>query len=300
MAIPSEGSGRDAPGEGRAPYHKVVLGQLDEAVGALSPRLGGRAPRVGVVLGSGLGALADGVEDAVRVSYTDVPHMAASTVAGHAGRFVAGSLAGVPVLCAAGRLHAYEGHPVERVVLAVRLMARLGCTAVLLTNAAGGIRQELGPGRFMLVSDHLNLTGLNPVRGFPDPFVDMTDAYSARLRRLAQRAGHDVSVDLSEGVYAGLLGPTYETPAEVRMLRTLGADAVGMSTVLETLALRKESVEVGALSCITNHAAGTAPTVLDHRDVQETARRSEAAFASLVTRWVELAGARGGTESEEP
>jgi purine-nucleoside phosphorylase len=264
----------------------------------LGGRLGG-SPRIGVVLGSGLGGFAATLADPVSVAYAEVPHMAPPSVAGHAGRFVLGSVEGVPVLCAAGRVHRYEGHPVAAVVAAVRLMARAGCSAVLLTNAAGGIAERLQPGSLMLLTDHLNLSGTNPLCGWPDPFIDMSAAYDPALRALGRQAAADAGVEVAEGVYAGVLGPSYETPAEIRMLAHLGADAVGMSTVLETIALRRESVSVGAVSCITNFAAGRSPTPLGHEEVQEVARRLDAPLNRLLARWVVLAASRtpGGDRS---
>jgi purine-nucleoside phosphorylase len=231
------------------------------------------------------------LEGPVALPYSEIPHMAPPTVAGHAGRFVLGTIEGHGVLCAAGRVHRYEGHPVEAVVFAVRLMARAGCSTVLLTNAAGGIAARLAPGSFMLLSDHINLSGANPLVGWPDPFIDMGEAYDAGLRALGRRAASEVGIDIAEGVYAGVLGPSYETPAEIRMLSQLGADAVGMSTVLETVALRREGVRVGALSCITNHAAGISKTPLGHDEVQDVARRLEGALSRLLARWVVLAAA---------
>jgi purine-nucleoside phosphorylase len=193
----------------------------------------------------------------------------------------------------------YEGHDVADVVFGCRLLAALGCGAVLLTNAAGGIRDGLTPGSLMLVSDHLNLTGRNPLTGSGHAFVDLTYAYDVAIRDAARRAATDASVVLHEGVYAGLLGPTYETPAEIRMLRSLGADAVGMSTVVETIALRHLGVRVGAVSCITNLAAGLSGAPLSHAEVEETARASRNSFEALLARWVEEVANVLGFISEE-
>jgi purine-nucleoside phosphorylase len=194
-----------------------------------------------------------------------------------------------------GRVHAYEGHALERVVFGVRLLATLGCRAVLLTNAAGGIRAGLAPGRLLLIRDHVNLTGTNPLVGANEApfarFPDMTHAYDSRLRELAHEAARAEQVELEEGVYAGVLGPSYETPAEIRMLRTLGADAVGMSTVLETIALRHRGVRVGALSVITNHAAGVTDAPLDHADVQAAGAAARERVERLMSGWVERVGA---------
>jgi purine-nucleoside phosphorylase len=212
------------------------------------------------------------------------------SVAGHPGELWLGRLGEVSVACLRGRVHAYEGHPVERVVFGARLLAELGCRAVLLTNAAGGIRADLAPGSLMLITDHLNLSGQNPlVRWAPEghpAFIDMTRAYDPRLLAAARQAAGGAGIELFEGVYAALLGPSYETPAEIRMLRAVGADAVGMSTALEAIALRERGVLVGAMSCITNAAAGLSAAALDHTDVQQTAARTRERFEALLDAWV--------------
>jgi purine-nucleoside phosphorylase len=247
-------------------------------------------PEVGVVLGSGLGRFAESLGGLVKVPYSDVPHLRATSVAGHGGNLCFGDVADTRVACLQGRVHLYEGHPVDDVVFGCRLLGALGCRVVLLTNAAGGIGEGFRPGSLMLVVDHLNLTGKNPLVGGPH-FVDLTRAYDAEVADAARRAAGDAGVPLEEGVYAGLVGPSYETPAEIRMLRVLGAHAVGMSTVMETIALRALGVRVGAMSCITNLAAGLSDAVLDHRDVQATARATERAFEAVLTRWIERCGA---------
>jgi len=252
-------------------------------------------PRVGVVLGSGLGGFADQLEAATRIPYVEIPGMPRSSVAGHAGNFCSGLLAGIPVACLQGRAHVYEGNSPARSAFGVRLLAALGCRVVLLTNAAGGIHPSFEPGDLMLITDHLNLMGGNPLCGanYGDGprFPDLSQAYDARLQELARTTALAVGVTLREGVYAAMLGPSYETPAEIRMLRALGADAVGMSTVPEVIALRQLGVKVGAISCITNLAAGLSKTLLDHAEVEATARRSREAFSSLLTGWVTSAGA---------
>jgi purine-nucleoside phosphorylase len=254
-------------------------------------------PQVGVVLGSGLGAWASHLEQAESLPYAGIPHMPTPSVAGHSGKLWLGQLGAVRVACLEGRVHAYEGHGVERVVFGVRLLAALGCRSVLLTNAAGGIRADLTPGTLMLLTDHLNLSGRNPLVGWsPEghpPFIDLTHAYDAQLADAARAAARELGQNLAEGVYAGLLGPSYETPAEIRMLRTLGADAVGMSTVLEAIALRERGVRVGAVSCITNLAAGLSPAPLSHAEVQQTAADAKGRFASLLDAWVQRAAAIG-------
>ncbi len=274
--------------------------ELDAAARAVRARVDpDLVPRVGVVLGSGLGAWADGLASLTRIPYADVPHMARSTVIGHAGNLCLGRVGAVPVACLQGRVHLYEGHAPERVVFGVRLLARLGCRAVVLTNAAGGLDPASSPGDLMLVTDHLNLMGQNPLIGPNEAalgprFPDMTEAYDRELTELARAAARETGVALREGVYAGLLGPTYETPAEIRMLRTLGATAVGMSTVPEVIALRHLGVRAAAVSCITNLAAGLSPTKLDHSEVEATAARSRDRFTALLSAWVLRVGAAVG------
>lgn len=280
-ALSTQGPGTDLAAIGRAAAH----------VRQLSPI----APAIGVVLGSGLGAWAERLEKSLELRYDSIPGMPAPGVAGHSGRLWLGQVQGTSVACLQGRVHAYEGHAVARVVFGVRLLAELGCRAVLLTNAAGGIRADLVPGSLMLITDHLNLTGHNPLVGWPPGgppgFIDMTHTYDPRLARAARAAAAESGLELAEGVYAALMGPSYETPAEIRMLRTLGADAVGMSTALEAIALRQRQVAVGAVSCITNAAAGLSPIPLSHVEVQETALRTRRSFEALLDAWV-IAAAR--------
>jgi purine-nucleoside phosphorylase len=268
---------------------------LDEAIAAVRARTD-RVPLLGIVLGSGLGAWAAGIEDAVSIPYAEIPHMSSSTVAGHAGRLWLGRAKGVPVVCLQGRVHMYEGHDPERVVFGARLLARLGARAVLLTNAAGGVSPWFLPGDLMLIRDHLNLMFKNPLVGPNEPalgerFPDMTRVYDLDLCAATRAAALSLGVKLHEGVYAGLLGPSYETPAEIRMLRTLGADAVGMSTVPEAIALRHMRVRVTGISLITNLAAGTSPHELSHAEVEEAGRQSVGTFGALVSAWVERAAA---------
>jgi purine-nucleoside phosphorylase len=250
-------------------------------------------PSVGVVLGSGLGAFADELSDLRKLPYSVIPHMPDTGVRGHQGNLCLGRWGGVEVACLQGRVHSYEGYGLEQVVFGVRLLAELGCQAVVLTNAAGGIADGLGPGQLMLIVDHMNLTGQNPLVGPPpsvgERFVDMTQAYDAALGKCARRAARELDIDLAEGVYAAMLGPSYETPAEIRMLRALGADAVGMSTVHEVIALRQLGVRVGALSTITNLGAGLSGTLLDHAEVERVASASRDRVTRLLGRWVELA-----------
>jgi purine-nucleoside phosphorylase len=244
-----------------------------------------RAPDIGVVLGSGLGGFADSLDGAIRVPFTDVPHLPVPGVAGHSRALCLGDIGGARVACLTGRVHLYEGHPVQDVVFGVRLLAALGCGSVLVTNAAGGIRADLAPGSLMVVADHVNLTGQNPLVG-RHRFVDFTNAYDAGLRAAARAAAGASGVSVSEGVYAGVLGPTYETPAEIRMLRAIGADAVGMSTVMEVIALHALGVRVGAVSCITNYAAGVTGAPLSHDEVEATAHRARHEFARFLSEWI--------------
>jgi purine-nucleoside phosphorylase len=273
----------------------TLSSRLEETVRAVRAKTS-LTPRVGLVLGSGLGAFGDTLDDLVKVPFHDLPHLPQSKVVGHSGNLCFGNVSGVPVVCMQGRVHLYEGHPVESVVHGARTMAKLGVRAVLVTNAAGGIEASWTPGDLMLISDHLNLTGQNSLVGPNDDtlgprFPDMTTAYDPELRAIAHKVAKDAGFSLREGVYAGLLGPTYETPAEIRMLRAMGAHAVGMSTVLETIALRHMGVKVGALSCITNLAAGISKTELNHAEVEEIAKAARERLMTLLRGWIAGAGA---------
>ena len=241
------------------------------------------SPRWGIVLGSGLGSLVDEVDAILSLPYEEITGMPVSTVSGHAGRFVFGRLAGRRVLVAQGRVHLYEGRTAEEVTAAVRFMGALGVKKLVLTNAAGSLRADFAPGTWMMLNDHLNLTGTSPLLGGAN-FVDMSAVYSAELRAHFSRLAAEEKSTLHEGVYAGLLGPQYETPAEVRMLRTLGADAVGMSTVLEAIQARTLGMEVAAFSCLTNMAAGLGAGALDHGEVLATGRAAAKQFVRLLAR----------------
>jgi purine-nucleoside phosphorylase len=249
-----------------------------------------------LVLGSGLGGLADQLDDAVVLPFRELPGWPEASAPGHAGRLLLGDLDGISVACLQGRLHMYEGHSERLVVEPVLLMGRLGAQSVLLTNAAGGVNAAYPAGALMLISDHLNLTGRNPLIGPNDDslgvrFPDLVDAYSPRLRALMRRAAADEGLDIEEGVYAGLTGPTYETPAEVTMLRGLGADAVGMSTVLEVIAARWAGLEVCGVSLVTNPGAGVTGEPLTHEEVLEAAAEAGPRFVALVRRFVRYAAA---------
>jgi purine-nucleoside phosphorylase len=248
------------------------------------------------VLGSGLGGLADELTDVDAVPFADLPGWPPASAPGHAGRLLMGRLDGVPVVCLQGRLHLYEGNSERLVVEPVLLMGRLGAKVILLTNAAGGVNAAWPAGTLMLISDHLNLTGRSPLIGVNDDelgprFPDFTDAWSPRLRGLARRAAEELNIDLKEGVYAGLTGPTYETPAEIRMYRTLGADAVGMSTVLEAIAARWSGLEIVGISLVTNPGAGITGQPLTHEEVLQVGAEAGPRFITLVRRMVALVAA---------
>jgi purine-nucleoside phosphorylase len=244
-------------------------------------------PLVVIVLGSGLGGFADELTDAVRINYSDIPHFVRSTAVGHAGQLLLGNIGEWPVAIMQGRVHLYEGYPVENVVFPMRVLSRLGVRAAILTNAAGGINPEYGQGRLVVIKDHINLQGQNPLVGAEDPrfglrFIDMTEAYSKNYRQLALDAGKRLGIPLGEGVYAAMLGPSYETPAEIRFLRTIGADLVGMSTVSEVIASRQMGIKVLAISCVTNMAAGTTDAPINHEEVLEIGRKISGQFKALL------------------
>jgi len=250
-------------------------------------------PGLGIILGSGLGGFASQVQDAVVIPYAEIPHFPQSTVVGHSGKLVLGLIAGVPVAVMQGRVHAYEGYSMDQVTFPARVLGLLGCSRLIVTNAAGGIRADIAPGSLMLISDHINLTGQNAalgpneerfacIPGAGQRFFDMTTAYSPRLRKLAQAEAARQQTALVEGVYIAVLGPSYETPAEIRAFRTLGADMVGMSTVHEVIVARHMGLEVLGLSLVTNLAAGVSGEVIHHEEVMDIGRRVEVQFTSLL------------------
>jgi len=263
----------------------------DEAAAAVRARLEGRAPTVAIVLGSGLGQFAERLSDTVRIPYQQIPHFPSPTVIGHSGQLVAGSLGGRSVLVQSGRFHMYEGHPAALTALPVRVFGRLGITTLVLTNAAGGIQRSFGSGTVMLIADQINLSFRNGLFGPALPgelrFPDMSDGYDPALRRLAHEVARARKIALAEGVYVGLLGPSYETPAEIRMLERLGADAVGMSTVIEVIAARAAGIRCLGFSAITNPAAGVTPNKLNHLEVMEVAYRVAGELAALIEGVVE-------------
>jgi purine-nucleoside phosphorylase len=258
----------------------------DAAAAAVRERLEGRTPGTAIVLGSGLGQFAERLSDAVRIPYDRIPGFPAPTVMGHSGELVAGSLGDRHVLVQSGRFHMYEGHPAALTALPVRLFGRLGITTLLLTNAAGGIRRSFGSGTVMLIADQINLSFRNGLFGPALPgesrFPDMSDPYDRTLRDLAREVARRRKIPLAEGVYVGLLGPSYETPSEIRMLERLGADAVGMSTVIEVIAARAAGIRCLGFSAITNPAAGVTPHKLDHLEVMEVAYRVAGELATLI------------------
>jgi len=259
---------------------------IDEAADAVRKRLGGRTPTAAIVLGSGLGQFAERLTDAVRIPYAEIPHFPAPTVIGHSGELVAGSLQGRTVLVQSGRFHMYEGHPASLTALPVRVFARLGVGTLVLTNAAGGIRRGFGSGTVMLIADQINLSFRNALFGPALPgeirFPDMSDPYDPGLRAMAREVARRRKIPLAEGVYVGLLGPSYETPAEIRMLERLGADAVGMSTVLEVIAARAAGLRCLGFSAITNPAAGVTLAKLNHLEVMDVAYRIAGELAALI------------------
>jgi purine-nucleoside phosphorylase len=274
-------------------YYDQVL----EASAYLKNRLGSLAPRIAIVLGSGLGAVADAVADPVIIPYSEIPHFPQSTVEGHSGRIVAGRLAGVPVAVMQGRVHFYEGYTPLQVTFPMRVLGMMGIHAVVLTNAAGGIGEGYQVGQLVLIGDHINQMGWNPLCGPNEPrfaarpgaglrFFDMTEAYSKGLRHLACESAQEEKFALDEGVYLAVSGPSFETPAEIRALRTLGATLVGMSTVPETIVARHMGIEVAGISCVTNLAAGLSATPLSHEEVHEAGRKVESQLAGLLTRFI--------------
>jgi purine-nucleoside phosphorylase len=260
--------------------------QVERAAAAIRARVP-EVPGIAIILGSGLGDFAASLGGAVTIPYEEVPHWPASRVIGHSGKLVVGTTKGRMIVALAGRSHLYEGHGVSRVAFAVRVLGRLGVHTLILTNAAGGVNTSFARGALMVIDDHINLTGHNPLVGENDErfgmrFPDMSEVYSARLRRVADEAGRALDLTLPHGIYAALLGPSYETPAEIRYLRTIGADAVGMSTVPEAIVARHMKMDVLGISCITNMAAGVLPQPLDHAEVMETAAKVREQFIALL------------------
>lgn len=269
--------------------------QLQQAVATIQQRANVQ-PRIAIVLGSGLGPLADQVMDGIAIAYDQIPHFPVSTAASHSGKLVLGQFAGQPVVVMAGRVHLYEGYSPEQVVFPLRTMQRLGADTLIITNAAGGINPDWQPGTLMLIADQINLTGRSPLVGPNDErlgprFPDMSEAYSARLRTLAREVGQSHNIALAEGVYLGVLGPQFETPAEIKMARALGADAVGMSTVMEVIAANHLGMQVLGISCITNMGAGMLPQKLSAQEVYDTAATVRERFIRLMHSLIAATGA---------
>lgn len=272
----------------------VLKANLEEAAGVLQERLGDREPAVGIVLGSGLGPLAEQIEDAIIVPFGEIPHMKRSTATGHKGRFVCGELGGKCVLAMQGRLHGYEGNSPQEVAFPIWLMHLLGVRALITTNAAGAINETYAPGEFCIMSDHINFTGRNPVVGTePDGiafrFFSMTDAYDPELRAVARKVADERGVAVQEGVYLGLLGPSFETPAEIRAFRAWGADTVAMSVCEEVIAARHVGMRVLGISLVSNMAAGVEGSSPSDTEVFEVAKEAEPKFCRLIEVIVEEA-----------
>jgi purine-nucleoside phosphorylase len=263
-----------------------VWDRVEEAAAVLRGRCGA-PPQAAVVLGSGLGEFSERLLDTVSTSYGNLPHWPVPSAVGHEGRIVVGTIGGKRIAVLSGRVHFYEGHEAEQVIFATRVVGRLGVKQFILTNAAGGINAQFTDGALMVIDDHINLLGRNPLTGpnderFGPRFPDMTEVYSTRLRSIADEVARARRIPLAHGIYVAVQGPSYETPAEIRFLRTMGADAVGMSTVPEAIAARHMGIEVLGISCITNMAAGLSGHALDHQDVIATAHRVREAFIGLL------------------
>ncbi len=266
---------------------KTLYDQLQEAAAYVRKKSGDRQPSVGLILGSGLGSFAESFENPSFIEYDDIPHFPVSTVVGHAGRLVVGERCGLVCVAMQGRVHYYEGHSASTLVFPVRTLITLGARTLIITNAAGGLRDEFHPGTLMLIRDHLNLLPESPLRGENDDrlgprFPDMTRAYAPELRALARKVAETTGIELAEGVYAAGPGPAYETPAEVQMLARLGADATGMSTVPEVIAANHMGARVLGISCITNKAAGLTGEALSHEEVTDTAQQIRGVFEGFL------------------
>jgi len=263
-----------------------MLEKIDKAVAHVRKR-SKLKPHVGVILGSGLGNVMQGITVETEIPYAEIPGAKASTVVGHQGKMILGHAGSLPVVVLSGRMHFYEGYEMSEVVLLARVIGRMGIKKLVVTNAAGGVNTSFKPGDLMVISDHINFMGVNPLRGPNIPelgerFSDMSEAYTESLRRIAKDVGRELGIKLQEGVYLALSGPTFETPAEIRAFRTLGADAVGMSTVPEVIAMSHMNIPVLGLSCITNMAAGILKQKLGHEEVMETTARVEKDFTRLI------------------
>jgi purine-nucleoside phosphorylase len=264
-----------------------LYARAEHAARTIRARVNTDAVRVAIVLGSGLGGFAEDFEEPTAIPYSEIPGFVTSTAEGHVGQLVIGKLDGLPVVAMQGRVHFYEGYSLEEVTFPIRVFKLLGIKTLVLTNAAGGIDVQLSQGALMVINDHLNLMGVNPLRGgnderFGPRFPDMTEVYSRELQEIVVEEARDMAVEVRRGIYAALSGPSYETPAEIHMLRTFGADAVGMSTVPEAIVARHMGMSVLGISCITNMAAGISDVPINHEEVMETGQRVRAIFAELL------------------
>lgn len=264
----------------------MTMQKIQEASNFIKSKMQ-NTPKIGVVLGSGLGVFVDQIESPLIIPYEEIPHFHQTTIVGHEGKLILGKVNNVDVAVFQGRFHLYEGHDIADVVLPVRVLSQLGTEFLILTNASGGINSHYKPGDLVTIKDHINLTGKNPLIGpnldkLGERFPDMTQTYNKNLQNLIKESAISIGLEAKDGVYAGLLGPTYETPAEIKMLRTLGADMVGMSTVVETIAAHHAKLKVCGISCITNLAAGMGDEKLDHADVKDVANKSKDNFCNLL------------------
>lgn len=263
------------------------------------------SPEIGMILGSGLGSVAENLEDEVIIPYTDIPHFHGTSVEGHAGQLILGQFQGVPTVFLQGRFHLYEGYPMDEVVFPTRVICALGIHTLILTNAAGGVNPSLIPGELMIIEDHLNLMGDNPLKGpnisqLGPRFPDLSEAYNKTCIRIIKEVAKELNIPLQSGIYAGLLGPTYETPAEVKMLRHLGADAVGMSTVPESIAANHLGVQVIGISGIANLAAGLSPNKLTHQEVIENSKISAEKLSRLLKKAIPRLVHKPQNRTQEP
>ncbi len=268
--------------------NKTYIMDIKESANYIKKQLGGFVPDILVILGSGLGELADKIDDPIIIPYKDIPNFVSSTVSGHKGQFVAGVLGGRNVICMQGRFHYYEGYSLRKVTFPVRVAKLLGVNSLIVTNAAGGVNESFEEGTLMIINDHINYAGANPLSGenldsFGPRFPDMSRAYDREYMAIAKKVAGDINFNIREGVYVWFSGPNYESPAEVRFARTMGGDAVGMSTVPEVLVARHMGMRVLGISCITNMAAGVHDVILDHSEVTETANRVKGVFMELIT-----------------
>lgn len=265
--------------------------KINEASAFLKNKIAS-TPDIAIILGSGFGQFAEELENKLVIPYTEIPHFTATTVVGHKGAFIYGTLANKKIAVFQGRFHAYEGHPLSQVTLPTRVIAKLGIKNLILTNASGGINSSFKPGDLVYITDHINLTGQNPLIGlnmeeYGPRFPDMSDAYSKKFIEIIKASGASLNYQIKGGVYAGVLGPSYETPAEIKMLKTVGADLVGMSTVPEAIVAAHSGLNVAGIACVTNYAAGIVDEKLSHSDVEKVAKTAMANFSNLVKKIIE-------------